>query len=33
LGKKNGSKPTEALDEESIKRQNRAQTSQYCDYI
>lgn len=33
LGKKNGSKPTEALDEEAIKRQNRAQTSQYCDYI
>ena len=33
LGKKNGSKPTEDLDEESIKRQNRAQTCQYCDYI
>lgn len=33
LGKKNGSKPVEALDEEAIKRQNRAQTSQYCDYI
>jgi len=33
LGKKNGSKANEPLDEEAIKRQNRAQTSQYCDYI
>lgn len=32
LGKKNGSKAIENLDEESVKRQNRAQTSQYCDY-
>ncbi len=33
LGKKNGSNPVEDLDEEAVKRQNRAQTSQYCDYI
>lgn len=33
LSKKNGSKGVENLDEEAVKRQNRAQTSQYCDYI
>lgn len=33
LSKKNGSKGVETLDDESIKKQNRAQTSQYCDYI
>ena len=33
LSKKNGSKAVENLDEEAVKRQNRAQTSQYCDYI
>lgn len=33
LGKNNGSKSVEAFDDEIIKRQNRAQTSQYCDYV
>lgn len=33
LNKKNNSKSSENLDTEAIKQKNRAQTSQYCDYV